>query len=29
MNYYYIGGITLAGISSGLFAGLVGGVQKL
>ena len=25
MDYYYLGGITLAGISSGLLAGLVGG----
>lgn len=29
MDYYYLGGITVAGISSGLLAGLVGGVLKL
>ena len=29
MDYYYLGGITLAGISSGLLAGLVGGGAEI
>ena len=29
MDYYYLGGITVAGISSGLLAGLVGGGAEI
>lgn len=29
MDYYYLGGLTLAGISSGLLAGLVGGGAEI
>lgn len=29
MDYYYLGGITIAGISSGLLAGLVGGGAEI
>lgn len=29
MNYYYLGGLTFAGMSSGLLAGLVGGGAEI
>ena len=29
MDYYYLGGITVAGVSSGLLAGLVGGGAEI